>query len=508
MRKETGMKAAMLCLAMMGLLCFVGSGARAQVERPVKKRFLLNNDGTNLFWRDDLTMDMVARHVDECPDEITTYLLCPNGIQKLMYPSAIEDLTPMPALQRLVEAGEDPFGAFLARAKQRGFEVFVTFRMNEIHNVHTPEDARLSAFWRAHPELRVDRGAKPAYWMSQCLDYSMSAVRSRVLSLLREIVVKYDIDGIELDWMRFPRHLGGDDDEVWRKRHYLTGFMQSVREMTCARGRARMCARGRARMCAREDPVEMAVRIPTSLAGCRNIGIDIAEWHRRGLMDFVTLAAFLSTDFAVPVGEFRQAFRDYPIPIYTCIEFGFAGWDKEQRSHSDTSIRSAAMGLYDCGSDGIYVFNFPCWREYQDDPPFDWLPQLSAPELLKGKDLLFPLITMLHRQPMDLPTPLPADLPVGGTHAFVLRLPALALAEDNRPSSAELIVEPADIVPPVINGVQLSKMILKPGSPAAEFPIPPEALRPGENHIALSNAAKEPAQVTRLDLELHYRVHE
>jgi len=453
-------------------------------EPPMPQRFLLNNDGTNLFWRDDLSMELVAQHVDECPGEVTTYLLCPNGIQTMMYPSALEAVSPHEALRRLVDAGEDPFGAFLARAKQRGFETFVTFRMNEVHCVDTPADPRLSAFWREHPEYRVERGNRPGDWMSQALDYSLAPVREYVLGLLVEIVERYDVDGIELDWMRFPRHLSGDAEEVWAKRVYLTEFVAAVREAAQAGAR----------------PLRVAVRIPTSLAGWRKLGVDVEEWNRRGLIDFITLAAFLSSDFWMPIDEVRAALSDRPVPIYACIEFGFGGWG-EQRSHTERSIRSAAMGLYDCGADGVYVFNFPCWREYQADPPYHWLPQLSDPDLLKGRPLLFPLITSLHRVAgVDLPAPLPAEIAGNAARTFSLEVPATAVAPGKPPTRARLRIAPGAGLDAAWNVRSLARLEGSEGM----FAVPVHVLRAGANGITLANPSPRPVQVTQIDLELDY----
>ena len=45
----------------------------------MKKRFLLDNDGGFLSkLTDNLELD-IAEQVAECPDNVTTYLLCPGG---------------------------------------------------------------------------------------------------------------------------------------------------------------------------------------------------------------------------------------------------------------------------------------------------------------------------------------------------------------------------------------------------------------------------------------------
>ncbi|HIJ72945.1 MAG TPA: family 10 glycosylhydrolase [Candidatus Hydrogenedentes bacterium] len=469
------------CLFALSSLCRADEMARRPSPDGGARRFLFNNDGTNLFFRADLTLELIHAHVDECPKEITTYLLCPNGYQKMMYPSRHEEMVIVPAFRKLVEEGVDPFGAFLERVKQRGFETFVTFRINEVHNVHTPAFEQLSDFWRAHPEYRVERGEKPKDWMAQCLDFSLEPVREYTLALLREIIEKYDIDGIELDFMRFPRHLSGIPGEVWEKRGDLTELVARTRAAADARAEQR----GR--------PFLVAVRIPTSLVGCRHLGVNVAEWTRRGLVDFVTVSPFLSTDFFMPIEEVREAMGGHAVPIYAGIEFGYSG-----NAHSEASIRAAALGLYDSGADGIYLFNFPCWREGNVEPPFEWLPQLRDPNLMKGKGLLFPLNKNIHRIPnIDLPVPLPIHLAPSETGTLPLWLPASIRADDAEPDAAVLKLSPVQDLDVTFNGAKLQGI-------QDAFSVAPGLLKPGNNTITMTNHADEAVIVDGLALEIRH----
>jgi len=45
----------------------------------------------------------------------------------------------------------DPVSLVMNRARLRGMESFLTFRMNELHDVDKPESPLLSPFWKAHP---------------------------------------------------------------------------------------------------------------------------------------------------------------------------------------------------------------------------------------------------------------------------------------------------------------------------------------------------------------------
>jgi hypothetical protein len=445
--------------------------------RPTQ-RLLVNNDGTNLLWRDDLTPEMVRNHVAECPNAVTTYLLCPNGIQKMLYPSAHEELASRGAIPRLVASGQDPFGQFIAGLKQRGLETFITWRMNEVHNVNLPKEPDLSRFWRDHPEYRVERGANPNNWMAQCLDYALPQVRDYNFNLIAELIGKYAPDGIELDWMRFPRHLSGQGDDIWNQRQHLTDFVARVR------AKADDLARRRGR------PLLVAVRVPTSPAGCRALGVDLVEWHQRHLIDFVTAAPFLSTDFAMPLRELRQWLGANPVPIYGGIEFGYSG-----RAHSESTLRAAALGLWDSGADGLYLFNFPCWREQQPHPCWSWVPPLLNRRVEPGTDLRFPLIDNRHRVAgIDLPTPLPVTLPPGQSQAVTVRLPKAAVDPVMSPRLVRLTWEGATNVTARIGAATV----------AADGTVPTQSVQPGDNPIVFSNPGNTPATVALAELTLAY----
>ncbi len=399
----------MTLLACSAFLLLSPSALAAESPPPSAKRLLVNNDGTNLFWRKDLTLEMVKRHAAECPDAVTTYLLCPNGIQKMMYPGELEELSTRGALPELVKAGEDPFGLFLSELKTRRMEVFITYRMNEVHNVDK-DDPDLSQFWRDHPDWRVEPGAPLGNWMAQCLDYSHNEVQDRAVAQICDLLEKYRPDGIELDWMRFPRHLSGDAEKVWLNRGMLSDVVAAVKlkadELAGRLGR----------------PVLVSVRIPSSMAGCHALGVDLVDWTQRKLVDFVTAAPFLASDFTMPIEEMRAAMADAKVPIYACIEHGYSG-----KPHTEATLHAAALGLYASGADGIYLFNFPCWRETQEAPPWSWVPQLKDPALLACNTLEFPLINDKIRVPnIDLPAPLPVTIQSGETKTLTLTLPGIA----------------------------------------------------------------------------------
>src|SRR5438552_9895331 len=113
--------------------------------------------------------------------QVTTVMLSPNAGQSLTYPSTVGEMClsqqidaeqrahlqkhmgeeAARALEGIVELWRDqridPFGVLVGRAIAKGFETFVTFRMNDLHMVDMLEGQGpyTDTFYRQHPECRI-----------------------------------------------------------------------------------------------------------------------------------------------------------------------------------------------------------------------------------------------------------------------------------------------------------------------------------------------------------------
>lgn len=467
---------------------------------PAARRLILDHDGHNTF--STLTADYrrdIDEVVDACPPNVTTYLLCP-GAGRYYYPTQVGETDPrLTQLAAEHARGRDPFGYFLQRLRTTGKEIFVTVRMNDVHEPTAPDEWNLPRVRRAHPDAIVDAAAVArgdTDWRNWALDYARPEVRDFMLAIVRELLERYEFDGVQLDWMRFPRHLSGTPEEVWAKRHHLTAFVADVRTLCRAKNR------------------RLWVRVPTSLAGCRWLGTDIVAWTERGLVDAVTMANFLNTDFAMPIAEARAALGAKAVPIY-------AGFDLEHgaQRHSPESLRAAATGLYASGADGLNIFNFPCWSQHGGSVPYGWLAGLESPSEAARKPLLFSVPTTRFRRAYELPGLLPAKIPPGGTLRLPFPLPAAAL-----PAARARLLVTGPATPPEarLNGTGLERLAhLKgteifveftgaadaPGRRATpetsgHFRVLPGALRVGENFIELANPADAEVEVKSVSVGL------
>lgn len=351
----------------------------------IDRSILYNSDTANIF--DDkgrLDRPTLLSFVDEVADAgADTFLLCQGG-QTFYYPSNVGEYAGQGAsakvretwdasmrnrvenIEHFILQGLDPFTLLSERIKARGMEALFSFRLNEGHTVPV-DHPNIANFWREHPEWRLsDADPVPATnrygadsVRTRLMDFAVPEVRERRLAEMREAMTHYPFDGLEIDFHRWPFYFKPEAIEA--NVGTMNAFVAATRTMLNEVGREKGVT------------FTLGVRVPPTLPRCRAIGLDPAEWHRQGLIDFLTPALFFKgkelDGQAVPldIAGFREACPS--IPIYGCI--GIVEQDK---------YLSEAKFLWQAGADGIYLFNFFCTRQsgYGDphQPAFPLLKEM------------------------------------------------------------------------------------------------------------------------------------
>jgi len=464
------------------------------------KRLLIDHDGNLLFQFPSNNIELdIKESVGEIPSNVSTYLLC-CGAGTMYFPTHVGVVDPRSTVLAEAHAqGKDPFGMFLQALRQTGIETYITMRMNDVHNPTDADCWNTPPIRIKHPDYIVDIEAakrNDPEWMNYCLDYSRPEVRAYFLDLIRELVDLYDVDGLQLDWMRFPRHLSGAPDEVWTKREALTAFIAEAKKI------------------ADRKNIRLAARVPTSLSGCRLLGADITEWAKQCLVKFIVASPFLTTDFSMPIPEMRAAMGGHAVPIYAALDVGHI-----PQIHSPESLRATATGLYDSGADGIYLFNFVGWNGRLAMTPYHWYATLHDPVRVAEKPLLFSVPHLRFRKNVDLPWQLPVTLSPGQQQVFTLRLPAAALPT----KQSRLMIHSCGDVSLALNDTPVEflprrtctemfveyvdpKGLLSEYRPAAAeirlFRFDPQLLQPGENRLHVGNLDDKDLEIRRINLGL------
>ncbi len=375
-------------------------------ERP--KRFIYNCDGNNLF----IYAEPPMRIEDVYPDidraaaaGVTTFSISPNNGMVMSFPGRItrmlgDDADPDVQKQieqqgrsrpgtlaraalnyrGFVEQGRDAVDIVVERARQKGMEVFLSFRLNEVHGVdhpnRFPSSLIISRFWKDHPEYHIGRPGDPlpqlyrdilgprtspvvGSWLPGGLDFAHDAVRQRRLAQIEECLERFDVDGVELDFQRFPMFFRPGQEQQNLDR--MTDFVRRLRERTREFGRRR----GRR--------ILLSARIMARPEQNRAVGLDVFRWANEGLVDFLIVSHYLRNDFPLPVREYRRLLPE-SLPLYASIEV-------EPKAET---YRTLARQLYDDGVDGLMMFNYFTRRESGNDPDFDLLRELSSPQTLQA----------------------------------------------------------------------------------------------------------------------------
>ena len=327
-----------------------------------------------------VNVDDVKRLVEEVAydgSSVDTVLVCINA-QVMYYPTKVGTLrgtlsTPderakWPAsekqrfqnLQAFFEAGVDPYAVMLAEAKRRGREALLTYRINDDHG----NDFLRTQFLADHPDWRL--GTEP-YRGKGAMDFGRDEVRDYTFRLVEEAVRRYECDGIELDFNRFPTFFkDGTTEERVAK---MNSLVERVRKMLDDVGRER----GRRLVLAVRVPSNYG-RTPPTPETARQLGCDVPAWAKHGWIDFVTVSEFLFERGDLPIGMWQQAITT--VPVYGGIE---CTKGDGQKNLSADEYRLAATNLLRAGADGVYLFNFFTSREGGEqayEPPLEVLRDL------------------------------------------------------------------------------------------------------------------------------------
>jgi len=285
------------------------------------------NEDNQSFYNSRPESEMTPEGVDRVVDEtarfpVTGIAFCVN-VQRALFESDVwetfyGDYDPargdeQPAMWRrhgarnlwlLAQRGVDHHARWLARCRHHGIEGWLSMRMNDCHGLKEycqGEDGEPathwtrhwpSTWWREHPELRRAPYREERSWEG-AFDYSHEAVREHHLALLREVLGRFDMFGIELDWMRWGMMFAPGREQAGLE--ILTEFVRETRRLADA-GAERV-----------GHPVKLAVRVPAEPRACLALGFDVPRWAEEGLLDMVILSSFLGTaNFDYPVSLWRR----------------------------------------------------------------------------------------------------------------------------------------------------------------------------------------------------------
>ena len=342
--------------------------------KPVKQLFY-NQDCTDFFWWSEIPAGKAGATIDRYVDVIAgagvTVFLCNSNARRTNYRSQVWDafwdgydpqgpddqpfLAPIPRgevaayrkgignMLAVHQQGIDYPARVMERCRHHGISPWISLRMNDCHENHIPAHPFHGSFWIKHPQWI--RNHSPGYFAT-CLDYAYPEVREYFMALVVETLERYDLDGLELDFMREPYLFSAGQESEGAL--ILTAWLREVRQRVAA-----AAAR-------RGHPIRIGVRVPSRPEVALAMGLDAVAWAKAGLIDCVVATPrWASLEFDMPISQWRQLLGATKVTLAGGLEILYRPSPGGPASTVTPELAfGAAASVLAQGADAVYLFNY------------------------------------------------------------------------------------------------------------------------------------------------------
>jgi hypothetical protein len=277
-------------------------------------------------------------------------------------------------LPAMLELGTDPLAEMVKFCRDNKLEVFWSMRMNDTHDGaganYGPILLKHNKLKTDHPEYMLGKPGertKGGKWTA--VNYDLPQVRELAFRYVEEVVTRYDVDGVELDFFRhplfFPSTAQGEaatDEERTAMTELILRIRNRLDEVGQERG----------------TPILMAVRVPDSAEYCQAIGLDVDRWMKQGLIDLMTVCSYFQlNDWKYSVNWGHQ----YGVKVYPSLdESRVRDETARQLRMTRLAYRGRAANAWNAEMDGVYLFN-------SFDPHSALWTELGDPQQLAKLDI-------------------------------------------------------------------------------------------------------------------------
>jgi len=334
-------------------------------------KIYLNEDNSHYFSsRKDKATDIneIENFINQYKDSnVEVLLLCPNS-QITSFDSKVwnnismrideykDVLSKKPstrnwayAIKELIDKGIDIYTIWIELLRKMNIKPYISMRMNDVHNANDENDIMHSTFYKEHLNYRRNM-YRDRQWNDRQLNYLIKEVRNYHMMLIEEYFERYDMDGFELDWMRFGNHFPtGYADEG---RIVLNDFMKQVRLLADKYEKIR------------KHKIKIGVRCPIKPDTAFDLGMDAIYWAKQGYIDFVAPSPFWHTSQAdVPIELWKYLLEGTGCLLAPCFEvclrpYMFESYKGEYQFNTIETLAGPACSFIDRGADFIYYFNY------------------------------------------------------------------------------------------------------------------------------------------------------
>ena len=237
----------------------------------------------------------------------------------------------------------DIFAKWFDRCREVGINPWISFRMNDCH-----EPDKKASFLRGDLFYEAvangwNIGEEYGYYR-YCYDYSVNEIRVLMLAYMEEQLLRYDVYGAELDFMReiYCFDYPNCPDKVKIMNDLLRKFNSIVKQAEEKWG----------------HDIKIAVRLMRDLDQNLVFGFDALTWTKEKLVDVITASPRWETcDSAMPIADWVE--RCDGVEIWAGIETlnNYSRFNDYALLGAD-GARALAVQYFSAGADKFYLFNY------------------------------------------------------------------------------------------------------------------------------------------------------
>ncbi len=302
------------------------------------------------------------------------------------------------------EHGLDVYDIWFKRIRKLGLSGWLSVRMNDAHEPEKEASFLRSDFHYLAKQQDMFIGQEYGYFR-KCFDYAKPLVRHMMLAYIAEQLDRYDVDGLELDWLReiycFDYLKYDNACEI------MNEFMRDVKKIV---------------LNAEEKwghSIKILVRLMRDMEQNTVFGFDVKTWISEGLVDIVTVGPRWATcDSDIPIEKWKRQCGD--VPVYAGLEV-LINRQAEVAMATAEVVRGFAAQFFCAGADKLYLFNYfqnphtpmPEWEEIYKTAAGSQLLSLPRRHVVTYQDL-WPVGYKPYR-------PLPKEIEAGSSYELVLQ---------------------------------------------------------------------------------------
>ncbi len=250
----------------------------------------------------------------------------------------------------------DMYQIWIDRCREKGINPWITFRMNDAELFNMP-NLILSDYYYEHAfDYARVRHREPRDPVEMCRDYEIEDFRNYQLHHIEELVNRYDVYGVELDFQReiFCFAIGKE----WDNSGLMLDFVSKVRQIVNKAGERY------------SHNIKLSIRCHANPEDSLELGFDIGEMAKRGLIDMIVPSPnWLTCDNSMPLKLWRQLVEPYGVKVVPCLERHLNSCKdyyevinkevniKGLRKHSWETLCASAVNVLSQTDGDIYLFN-------------------------------------------------------------------------------------------------------------------------------------------------------